>query len=319
MPFAFSALIVAVPTYIYANLVRRVDKYEIEPARYLIVTFLWGAAPAVIISLILELVFSLPIMALVGENTTTEFVTTALIAPVVEEVAKACAVAAVYVWRKREFDGWVDGIVYGSTVGFGFAYVENLIYLSTATTLADWLRLFFLRVIVLGFMHGFWTSLTGIGFGVARHRHTDMEKAIAITLGLSAAIAGHVIHNGTLVLAQAGNGASLCVTLVNYAIFVALMMGLGVVGGRADRALMKTYLLDEVPDVISAQNYQALCDPSTATRTRFHLLPNQQRAFVQAACELAQRKRQLITRGEMSAGADIDRLRGELRAMRLQA
>ena len=65
-----------------------------------------------------------------GENTLGgQMISTALIPPVVEEILKAGAVAIIYLWRRREFDGWVDGLIYGAMAGFGFAYVENVFYI----------------------------------------------------------------------------------------------------------------------------------------------------------------------------------------------
>jgi RsiW-degrading membrane proteinase PrsW (M82 family) len=317
MSLPITILAIAAPTFIYAWLVRRVDRYEREPTKYLVFAFLWGAVPAIVIGLVLELILQIPVQTLLGDGTAGQLAEAAVIAPVVEEITKGILVAIVYFLRRREFDGWVDGIVYGSTVGFGFAFVENIFYIVDAEDIESWIVLFFMRVIVFGFMHGFWTSLTGIGFGIARSSHKPWVKLIAPWVGLLCAIIGHMVHNGSLVLAEATTGATICLAGLNYLIMIGLIIGLGVVAARNDSAALKTYLFDEVPDTISAADYAALCKTQKNIQARFHIAPKRQRQFVQACAELAQRKQQLIKMGiEGKAHEDIDKLRAQLQRMR---
>lgn len=316
MPFIVTLIAVALPTFIYSWLVRRIDRYEKEPTKYLVAAFLWGAIPAVVLGLVIELILGIPIEAILGESIAGQFAQTAVVAPVVEELVKGLAVAAVFFLRRREFDGWVDGIVYGSTVGFGFAFVENIFYIIDTSTVGEWALLFVLRVVVFGFMHGFWTSLTGIGFGVARNSPRARTRFFAPILGLLAAILGHMIHNGSLVLTAATTGATLCVALLNYGILLVLMIGLGVVAARNDSAMLKTYLIDEVPDTISAEDYAALSNTQKNVQVQFRIAPPQRRMFVQLAAELAQRKRQLIKLGyEGKMHEEIELLRQQLRKL----
>ena len=305
---------IALPTLIYIRIVYSIDRYEKEPTQYLLAAFLWGAIPAIILGLILELILDMPVQALLGKSLTSEFVQTGVIAPVVEEVIKGSAVILLYLWRRKEFDGWVDGIIYGSTVGFGFAFVENIFYVAGAESWGDWVSLFFLRVIIFGFMHGFWTSLTGIGLGIARNSNQKSVQWGAPLLGLLAAILGHLLHNGSLVLAASTSGATICVAGTNYLIFVALLIGLGLVAARHDSDMLKTYLRDEVPATISAQDYAALSTLRGNAQAHFLIASQQRRAFIQLAAELAQKKRQLLRMGEEGqTGVEIDRLRAALR------
>ncbi|MCX7938177.1 MAG: PrsW family intramembrane metalloprotease, partial [Thermoflexales bacterium] len=200
MPVWLSAIFIAAPTFAYAALVRSIDHFEKEPPKYLVAAFLWGMLPAALLALIAQVFLQVPTALLLGEEGAAS-IGAALYAPITEELAKGAAVAIIYAQRRREFDGWADGIVYGSTAGFGFAYIENILYLADTETLGEWLGLFFLRVIVLGFMHGFWTSLVGIGFGLARYAPRAELKAIYIGGGFVAAMLAHAVHNGSLVLA----------------------------------------------------------------------------------------------------------------------
>ena len=318
MPLPISIIAIAIPTLFYAWLVRRIDRYEQEPVKYILFAFAWGAVPAIVLGLVSQLILDVPTQAMLGESTASELIGTALVAPITEEIAKGLAVALVYFLRRREFDGWVDGIVYGSSVGFGFAFVENVGYLLGTSSTGEWFTLFVLRVLVFGFMHGFWTSLTGIGFGIARHSHKAWVKWMAPVLGLLAAIVGHAIHNGSLVLAEATGGGTFCLALLNYVVIIALIVGLGIVAARNDSAALKTYLLDEVPDTISAEDYAALSNLRNNAQARFFIAPQQRRAFIQAAAELAQRKQQLVKMGlEGKVGEEIDHLRAKLREMQI--
>src|SRR5918992_1573770 len=49
-------------------------------------------------------------------------------APIVEEGSKGLALFILYWWKKDEFDGVVDGVIYAAMVGLGFAMAENFLY-----------------------------------------------------------------------------------------------------------------------------------------------------------------------------------------------
>ena len=311
-----TVIAVALPTYFYLRTINGVDKYEKEPTRYLIGAFLWGAVPAVIVGIIIELIAGAPVGMVLGEDSLSgKLVNTAFIAPVVEEFLKAGAVAIIFLWRRREFDGWVDGLVYGAAAGFGFAFVENLLYILGTDTWGDWLSLFFLRVIVFGLMHGFWTSLTGIGFGLARTSTGATRKLLLILLGLTCAIFSHMLHNGALVLSDQSEGGTFLLALLNYAVLLLLLFCLRIVAARNDRKMLQTYLRDEVPQSLSQDAYDILSSTKNHALARLTLGSKQQRQFIQAAAELAQKKRALQRLGDEGFNRfEINRLRAQLAA-----
>jgi RsiW-degrading membrane proteinase PrsW (M82 family) len=312
--FLVTIVAVAIPTFLYVRAINGIDRYEKEPTRYLLGAFLWGALPAVVAGILIELILDIPVALVLGENTLGgQVISTALIPPVVEEILKAGAVAIIYLWRRREFDGWVDGLIYGAMAGFGFAYVENVFYILGTGDWSEWLSLFFLRVIVFGLMHGFWTSLTGIGFGVARNSTNPLRKLLVISIGLSAAIISHMVHNGALVLSSQSDGSTLLVALVNYGALMVLLICLRLIAARRDRSILQTYLRDEVPNILSPQAYADLCSTKAHALAGLRLSPRQQRSFIQTAAELAQKKRQLVRLGDEGFNnAEIDRLRAQL-------
>ncbi len=193
----FSLLAGVVPTAIYTIVVWWFDRYEKEPLWLLTVTFLWGAIPAIILSLIAELILGVPVSAL-GEGLFAEVVESGGVAPVIEEVAKAMALLGLFVFLRREFDSILDGIIYGALVGFGFAMTENVLYFLSclfAEGWVEWGMVVFLRAIVFGLNHAFFTSLTGAALGFARHSRAAWGKWLVPPFGLSLAIAFHAIHN----------------------------------------------------------------------------------------------------------------------------
>src|SRR5262249_12679331 len=90
-----------------------------------------------------------------------------VIAAAIEE---ACKIAVVYwvVWKRPEFDERMDGIVYASRAGLGFALVENIFSLLQAGTLGGQLQTWILRAVLAVPGHAMWTGM--IGAMAARRR-----------------------------------------------------------------------------------------------------------------------------------------------------
>src|SRR5580765_552995 len=109
------ALVLAlVPTLLYALLLWWLDRYEKEPLPMLLVAFLWGAVPAFILAVIVELLADVPLRVLLIEANTRELAEVRFFAPFVEESVKALILVALFVFSWREFDDALDGIIYGA-------------------------------------------------------------------------------------------------------------------------------------------------------------------------------------------------------------
>lgn len=170
------------------------DRYEAEPARLLAFAFAWGAFVATFISVVLN-TSSTQLIRAAGGAPGAEAV---LVAPVVEESTKGLAVLLLFWFRRREFDGVVDGIVYAGMAGIGFAFVENILYLgrsfaddggsSTAAT-------FVVRCIFSPFAHPLFTAATGIGIGVAAATRSRLLKVVAPVVGFVVAVLLHGAWN----------------------------------------------------------------------------------------------------------------------------
>jgi protease PrsW len=109
-----------------------------------------------------------------------------VIAAAIEE---ACKIAVVYwvVWRKPEFDERMDGIVYASRAGLGFALVENVLYLLQEATLGGQLQTWILRAVLAVPGHAMWTGMIG---AMAARRRFD-KKGLGLLGGYLLAVAFH--------------------------------------------------------------------------------------------------------------------------------
>ncbi|MGD1906730.1 MAG: PrsW family intramembrane metalloprotease, partial [Leptolyngbyaceae cyanobacterium] len=241
----------------------------------------------------------------------SEFIQTAFGAPLTEELHKALAVAILYATQRREFDGRVDCLVYGALACFGFAYEDKILYLMVITEWVVLGTLFVLRTIVFGGLHGFWTALTGIGFGLARYRHSRVAKVMLMTSGLLLSMIGHFIHNAATTLVEVTDGASFLLALLNYGALLGVMLLLWLIAPWVDRARLRQYLRDEVPAVLSASLYQALCSRRSHQQLKaLGWSRAQQKQLRQVAAELAQKKLQLLKMGdEQGNQAEIAQLR----------
>lgn len=159
-----------VPMLIYALALWWLDRFEKEPLHLLALAFLWGAVPSIILSLILEIIFDIPITLLAGSALTYDLLGSSIAAPLIEEGTKAVALVALFLFFRHEIDSPLDGVIYGGMVGFGFAAVENLFYLFGAYAeggLGGVAWLAFLRAGLFGLNHAMYTGFTGLGIALA--------------------------------------------------------------------------------------------------------------------------------------------------------
>jgi RsiW-degrading membrane proteinase PrsW (M82 family) len=239
---------------IYLLFMRAIDLYEREPLRYVIPVFLWGFAVATTVSLVFNTLFQLTLSSVTSVKTAS-FFTAVVEAPVVEECSKGLALLLIfliaYLVRRRsglmEFAGVMDGIVYGSAVGFGFAIAEDLLY-----GLQYGPETFLVRRIFGGFAHASFTALTGIGLGLVPWVQSRVLKVVLPVLGLMGAILLHATFNFTAtVFGPVGYLVLFCVILV-YIIVIFVWLYI-------ERRAIREELKDEVSTgTITMQEYAIL-------------------------------------------------------------
>ena len=190
------------PVPIYISLILWLDRYESEPLWLLAVVFFWGATVAVFIAFIVNSVGAMLVASAAGLEA-GEVYGAVISAPIFEESAKGLVLFIVFFWKKDEFDGILDGIVYASMVGLGFAMTENVQYYGKAALeggLEAGRNLFILRGTIAPFSHPLFTSMTGIGLGWAKQSSNKAIKILMPILGLGLAITLHATWNLTAMI-----------------------------------------------------------------------------------------------------------------------
>ncbi|MFC4946770.1 PrsW family intramembrane metalloprotease [Pseudonocardia sp. GCM10023141] len=187
-----------------------VDRWEPEPPRLLLYAFLWGACFAALSALIINSSASEVIDELLGRGA-GDTVGTVAIAPFVEEAVKGAFLVGMLIFRRREFDGVVDGIVYAGLVAAGFAFTENILYFGRAFAEQDTagasggvLFVLLLRGVLSPFAHPLFTAMTGIGAGIAASSRSVGVRIVAVAIGYLGAVALHALWNGSASLGGGG-------------------------------------------------------------------------------------------------------------------
>ena len=186
------------PVPLYAGLALWIDRYEPEPPHLLAVAFFWGAGLAVFASYILNSLNSIYFMKATGNAAAASAMGSVLSAPFVEELAKGLCLFALFFFKRKEFDGIVDGVVYATMVALGFAMTENIQYYGSALNRSGVdaaSATFILRGIVSPFSHPLFTSMTGIGLGWAAQSDRWYVKLVAPIAGLATAMFLHAMWN----------------------------------------------------------------------------------------------------------------------------
>jgi hypothetical protein len=131
-------------------------------------------------------------------------------APIAEEAAKGIFLVGLLVWRRQEFDGLVDGIVYAGFVAIGFAFTENIEYFGLAFVKYGFggatggvIGAFVLRGVLAPFTHPLFTSMTGIGIGIAARSNSSRVRVLAPLIGYLCAVLLHSLWNSSATIGGA--------------------------------------------------------------------------------------------------------------------
>lgn len=200
LALAAGMILACVPVPFYISLALWLDRYEPEPPLLLFGAFVWGAVVAVFFSYVLNTLHSILAHAATGSLEVAHLVGAIVSAPVVEEVAKGLALLILFWWKREEFQGVVDGVVYASMVALGFAMTENFQYYGKALAQGGAFELtvtFVLRGVLSPFSHPLFTAFTGIGLGLARQSDHPALRFLAPPVGLGLAMALHAMWNAS--------------------------------------------------------------------------------------------------------------------------
>ena len=308
-----------IPMVIYPLFLYWMDRYEKEPVHLLFAAFLWGFVPAALLSLVSQLIFGAPFLLLDESGTLGMLVGSIVLAPITEEVFKGLAVLLVFLIWSNEFDGIFDGIIYGGLVGFGFAAIENILYFIDGDA-----SLIVFRALLFGLNHALFTSLTGIGFGIARHTQSGVGRLLAPLGGLLAAVGTHMLHNLSVGFVTDVPGL-LCLAFVadwSGVLFVLMVMVLAI---RRERQWIRVQLKDEVAlHTLTETQYANVSHPVRRFSSRVGALVSGGPAayirvgrFYHTLTELAYKKHAASRRGEQGARTElVEQLRAKASALK---
>lgn len=256
-------LAAAAPTAVYTLLIWWLDRYEKEPLPLLAAAFFWGMLPAVGIALVSDRLLDLPALtASIGPQSPGRG-----LAPLIEEPAKAIALLALFWFAREEFDGPLDGIVYGALVGFGFSMSENLLFFLAYPQ--DLPALFWIRGVAFGLNHAFFTSIVGLALGAVRYRRGVLPALLAMPAALIVAIGFHALHNFAVDYDLPGMALSWIVQASG----VLVVLAVAVLSWRHEAGRIAEQLGDEIRlGVIAAADYQLIASAPARARAELRAL-----------------------------------------------
>jgi RsiW-degrading membrane proteinase PrsW (M82 family) len=308
-----------VPVFFFSWFIYWLDSYEKEPLRLLGLVFFWGAVIAAAGAWLINTVLGVGIYLFTGSETAANITTGSLIAPVVEESLKGMAVLIIFLRYRFEFDSILDGIIYAAITGLGFAAIENTFYIYNFGYLENGLEglftLAFVRVVMVGWQHAFYTAFIGIGLAVARLNLKILVKILAPVAGWSMAIFAHSFHNTMADLLPAP--FNLVGTLIDWSGWILILLVI-LWTLYQERLNLIRYLNDEVKaDTISPAQYRTACSAWAVSMARLSRLfsgrYHNTSMFYQLCGELAHKRNQVARLGDEGGNnATIQRIRQEL-------
>jgi RsiW-degrading membrane proteinase PrsW (M82 family) len=311
-----------IPMFIFAAFVYWLDRYEKEPKLLLGGVFMWGVIISAGGAFILNTIVGMSVYSFTGSTGAADFATTSIAAPIVEETLKGLAVLLVFLVARKEFDSVLDGIVYAAIVAMGFAAVENTLYIyRNGFQGGGWegfWTLVFIRVVLVGWMHPFFTAFFGIGLAVSRTNPNLFIKVVAIPLGFMLAVATHAFHNtfSSVIGGNSGFLLRLTADYFGYALMIIFIVWMIV----HERNILKRQLAEEVHSgAISTRQYFTAISP-IQMRAHVNALTSGSfkttARFYQVLAELAHKKEQISKHGDEGGNAKIiEQLRSEMRTL----
>jgi RsiW-degrading membrane proteinase PrsW (M82 family) len=303
-------LTATIPVPIYIALVLWVDRYEAEPLWMLATAFFWGALFAPFFAFLFNTASATIISALANAAAGEAFAAV-VSAPIVEETGKALILFIFFFWKKDEFDGVLDGIVYASVTALGFAMTENILYYGRAAQgdVSSLTGTLIVRGFFAPFSHPLFTSLTGIGLGLARQSNNLAVKILTPIVGLLMAIFMHSLWNGSAVL----NGLLFVLVYVVVMIpaFIIMLVVIGFALRREGQVVREYLVIDLERGFLTAEEYKQLGSILGRMGSSYNEFSRSglkgwraRRRFNQLASELAFHRNR-VARGVYEADADV--------------
>jgi RsiW-degrading membrane proteinase PrsW (M82 family) len=232
-PLAFTVGLIAaiLPVPVLIGCFLWLDRYDPSPMWILIVCFIWGAGVATGGALIAN-TQTAHLFEFLG---LPDDLVGVLVAPFVEELFKAALPLLLFVFYRRAYAGLIDGVVYCGISATGFAMVENVLYLGDlgfahaseeggyAAGAAAVTAMFIGRVVFTGFAHPLFTSMTGVGLGIAARSPHRSVRVVAPLAGLLVAM---MMHGSWNLMATLSVNNGLIILYGYFAVFMPIFLGM---------------------------------------------------------------------------------------------
>ena len=184
-PVAATALAL-VPAILWLLYFRGRDLHEPEPTHYVVGVFLLGALIAAPMALfITDGLFKVPTWGVLPRWGLREAVAAFLVIAPAQEVSKYLVVRF-SVYLSDEFDEPMDGIIYMSAAGLGFATAWNVQQLTRAPQVA--LTTAAINAVTTTLAHASLSGVVGYALGRAKFIRTPKRQTRVLTLGLALAM-----------------------------------------------------------------------------------------------------------------------------------
>jgi protease PrsW len=313
------------PLVIYLWVPWIVDRYDPEPWWCLLLALAWGGIAACGFSALINTMVHVE-----GETLGAgygDFLGACVSAPIVEEFFKGLAVFGMFFFMRRQFDGVVDGVIYATFAALGFAAVENIIYYSNAAreeAVLGHSGVLVGTVVVRGILgpwgHPLYTSMTGLGFGIARETNKTWLKWLAPLGGYMFAAFLHSTWNTAATLSN----ALVLLMLPLWFLFVLAFFILVIWLVKRKGKIIRDHLRDEVlMGNLTPWELELITSPVGRIKATFNFGGSAGRKFIDAAARLALSKwhtgratmgRKLTVSADMiyPLRQDLFRLRGEV-------
>ena len=176
-----TAPVIAILIYLYYK-----DKHEKEPLSVLGISFLLGCL-SVIFVVIATLLWwdQFPLHILEGNELIYMAIQAFIVVALTEEAGKFLALRY-YAFRNKNFNEPFDGIIYAVYISMGFAFVENILYVSQGG-----MSVAILRTFTAVPAHAMFAVMMGYYAGLAKFAASDSERNRLLARGLFTAIMFH--------------------------------------------------------------------------------------------------------------------------------
>lgn len=190
------------------------DKYEREPVGKIVKAFFLGML-SVPLDLILIFIFDLDTVPYIFDSAVMQQIATAFFSAAIPEELSKFLILILIIWRSKDFNERMDGIVYAVCVSMGFATVENVMYVFEDPSCA-WGRALFA-------VPGHFLDAVLMGFFLSMAKFTVKRRGWNWMMTLVAPILAHGIYDSILMVSDVvSEGFATLLTILFY-VFIFLL------------------------------------------------------------------------------------------------